>query len=354
MVLKTLGKIISLVISILMIFILTSINKINTYASSSLNAGNRKVANVAVVFYSLDDIRYMKLKQDFEDIQKENQDKVKFTFFDSKDNVAIQNQILDSINRNSTDLIVVFPVSMKESSVEDIINRAKQKDVPLILIGIDPSIFQMVFKYYEKVVNVGVDIAGSGREEGKIIAGLWNNNKNLMDKNGDGILQYVLLQGKVNSTIATERTESVISTINNLGIKTDQLAISNSNWSRELAKNAITSLFLKYNGKIEAIIANNNAMAMGAVEALQNYEYNKGDKNKQIGVFGIDGLPEAIDLIDKDSMTSTVITDTRPFTEGIYNIALNLINVLNLIENTNYKIINGEIIIPLVYRQYNK
>ena len=53
-------------------------------------------------------------------------------------------------------------------------------------------------------------------------------------------------------------------------------------------------------------------MAIGAVEALQAYGYNKGDKSKNIIVVGIDGLPEAKDLIDKGIMTGTIIQDPMP------------------------------------------
>ena len=50
-------------------------------------------------------------------------------------------------------------------------------------------------------------------------------------------------------------------------------------------------------------------MAIGAIEALQKYGYNKGDKSKYIPVVGIDGIPEAKDLINKGFMTGTVIQD---------------------------------------------
>jgi methyl-galactoside transport system substrate-binding protein len=63
---------------------------------------------------------------------------------------------------------------------------------------------------------------------------------------------------------------------------------------------------LGYNRKIEAIIANNDNMAIGAIEALQKYGYNKGDKNKTITVVGIDAILEARDLIKKVFMTGTV------------------------------------------------
>ena len=48
-------------------------------------------------------------------------------------------------------------------------------------------------------------------------------------------------------------------------------------------------------------------MAIGAIESLQKYGYNSGDKTKNIAVAGIDGLPEAKDLIDKGFITGTVI-----------------------------------------------
>lgn len=74
---------------------------------------------------------------------------------------------------------------------------------------------------------------------------------------------------------------------------------------------------LRYGDKIEAIISNNDAMAIGAIEALQKYGYNKEDKSKYIPVFGIDGIPAAKDLINKGVMTGTVfrilIKQLKPF-----------------------------------------
>jgi len=149
-----------------------------------------------------------------------------------------------------------------------------------------------------------------------------------------------------------DRTKYAISTINDSGIKTQELALINGNWLKELAKDSVDSLLLKYNGQIEAIIANNDAMAIGSIEALQKYGYNTGDKSKSIVVVGIDGLPEAIDLIDKGFMTGTVIQDPNVLAELLYAIGMNLVNNLNPIENTNYEIVNGEIIIPYPYDVY--
>ncbi|WP_407935018.1 substrate-binding domain-containing protein [Clostridium frigoriphilum] len=140
--------------------------------------------------------------------------------------------------------------------------------------------------------------------------------------------------------------------MNDSGIKTEQLAMVNANWSKEFAENSIESLILTYNGRIEAIISNNDAMAIGAVEALQKYGYNKEDKSKYVSVFGIDALLEAKDLIDNGYMMGTICHYPRSFAEGVYIIGMNLINNENPIENANYKIQNGSIVIPISYQEY--
>lgn len=219
----------------------------------------------------------------------------------------------------------------------------------LILAAISPKVLSKVSNYYNKVAFISPDSKQHGICQGQMLVDLWNNNKDALDKNNDNILQYVLLQGKKDNPVAINRTIYAISTISDSVIKPQQLALVNCNWLKDLAKEAIDSLFLKYDGKIEEIIANNNAMA---IQALQKYNYNKGDKSKTIAVVGIEGLLEAKDLIDTGVMTSTIILAPDVEAELLYNIGMNLIHNLNPIENTNYKIVNGEIIIPYLADKY--
>ena len=71
-------------------------------------------------------------------------------------------------------------------------------------------------------------------------------------------------------------------------------------------------------------------------------------------VVGIDGLQEAKDLIDKGLMTGTVTQSPSAIAEALHKIGMNLVNNLNPIENTNYKIAAGQIIILDNYEQYVK
>ena len=57
---------------------------------------------------------------------------------------------------------------------------------------------------------------------------------------------------------------------------------------QNVAQNVTEALILKYGDKIEVIISNDDSMAIGAIQALQTYGYNKGDKTKTIPVVGVD------------------------------------------------------------------
>ncbi len=345
---KLLRKLTSLIAIILMPSIFTS----TFQANPCLNANNTNTFDVAVLIYSFNDAFSLKLIQELEAIQRINEDKIRFNFYDGKNNIAIQNETLDLILRSNIDLIIGNLADVRKSFVGEAILKVKQRDIPLILLNIDPQVVSKVSKYYNKVAFILPDSKESGTIQGKILVNLWNTNRKVLDKNNDNILQYALLQGKADNPQAIDRTKYVISAINNSGIKTEQLANIDANWSKELAKDSITNLFLKYDGKIETIISNNDAMAIGAIESLQKFGYNKGDKTKNIAVVGIDALPEARDLVNRGIMTGTVVQDPKILAETLYTIGMNLVNNLPPTENTNYKIVNGVILVPYLYKEY--
>ena len=162
------------------------------------------------------------------------------------------------------------------------------------------------------------------------------------------------LKGPENITVTLARSLYSISTINDSGIKTQEILSKSCYWDEKCAEDSMELLFLRYNGKIEAIISNNDAMAIGAIKALQKYGYNKGDKSKYIPVFGIDGIPEAIDLINKGFMTGTVFQDPNETAEALYTVGLNLAHNRNPLENTNYKFDETGVTIQMPYHEYKK
>ncbi|WP_143765877.1 galactose ABC transporter substrate-binding protein, partial [Clostridium beijerinckii] len=277
----------------------------------------------AVLLFSFDDPYISLVRKGLEEIQNKNTSSVDFTFYDGKRNQNIQNALLDSVLQSDYNLLLINLVDLDQSTVESVIYKAKQKNIPLILFNTVP--FETIpIKSYSKALVISTDAIQSGVLQGDLIINEWNSNKNDIDRNGDNALQYILLKGPNNITVTNARSLYSISTINKSGIKTQEILSKTCNWDENCAEDSIKLLFLSYGKNIEAIISNNDAMAIGAVNSLQSYGYNKGDKSKYIPVFGIDGIPEAIDLIDRGIMSGTVSQDPNQTAEALYVVGMNL------------------------------
>jgi len=328
------------------------ISKNNVYASS--NSNERKPVKIAVFLDNANAMYISRLKQNLELIQKENENKVEFTFFDGKDNQMLQNESIDKALKQDFDLFIIGIISQKLKDVENILSKIMERNIPVIL---NPDPVQEIINFikpYKSFVVIGADFEQSGTMEGKILVDEWNSNKEFIDKNHDNILQYIMLKGRIGSPLTYLRTKYSILALNDAGIKTEELASTECEWIEDCARSSIESLFLKYGNKIEAIISNNDAMAVGAVKAFQKYGYNKGDKEKTIPVVGIDGMPAAKDLIQKGFMEGTVVVEPHDLAEALYAIGMNLALDRPPLENTNYKFDNTGFTVHLTYKEYLK
>ncbi|NAZ94738.1 substrate-binding domain-containing protein, partial [Vibrio toranzoniae] len=94
--------------------------------------------------------------------------------------------------------------------------------------------------------------------------------------------------------------------------------------------------------KIEVVIANNDAMAMGAIEAL------KAHNKTNIPVFGVDALPEALALVKSGQMAGTVLNDANNQAKATFDLAKNLAAGKSATDGTQWKVDNKVVRIPYV------
>ncbi|ADL50985.1 galactose ABC transporter substrate-binding protein [Clostridium cellulovorans] len=341
-----------LAFTFIIIFIVVTLTSPSPKAiTTETNKISRTPIRAGVLLYFFEDSYLLLLKKNLEDIQKENPDKIEFTFFDGKANPAIQYEIINNMINDNFDLLLLNIFEAKENTLQEIINKAKQKSLPLIIfISTIPNID--IVKTYSKLAFIPADTKEPAILEGKIIADAWNENKKAIDKNGDNILQYIMLKGKTDSVLSNSRTKYSVESINTLGIQTEELATVSCNWSRQIAKESTRSLFIRFGNKIEAIIANNDILALGAIDALQGLGYNKGNKLKTIPVVGIDALPEAQELIKKGYMLGSVFHDPSTMADAIYNIGLNLVSGKSITSGTDYKIDPSGVIVNINFKEY--
>ncbi|MDS0526684.1 galactose ABC transporter substrate-binding protein [Clostridium sp. SHJSY1] len=324
--------------------------KKNIYAFEN----NETLVNVGVSLIDFNDPYMSLVKKCLENIENANKDKVKFTFFDGKNNQAIQNETINTLlNDKSYNLLLINLVDAKESLMENIINRVKQTNRPVIFFNVLPPFISSSIRNYNKSVIIGTDSKQSGILEGNILIDIWNNDKKAIDKNNNNVMEYIMLRGK-EDTESINRTKYSVSTVNDAGIRTKEIASVICDWDEELAKNNVDALFSRYGNNIEAIISNNDSMAIGAIKALQKYGYNTGNNSKNIVVVGVDGIPEAKDLVDKGIMSGTVIQDPTELATALYTVGINLVHDLPALKGTNYKFNGLGNVIELPYYEYIK
>jgi ABC-type sugar transport system, periplasmic component len=335
------------------VIVLSTLNSEHyVYAIQYIN--NIKPINVAVFFDNEDAMYISRLKGCLEDIEAKNKNKVNFTYFNAKDNQSIQNESIEKALNLNFDVFIIGLVSQNLKDVENTLGRVMEKNIPIIL-NPDPSREIVNFmRPYGKFVVVGADFEQSGTMEGNILVNEWKTSQSAIDKNKDNTLQYIMLKGRIGSPLTSLRTKYSISALNNEGIKTEELTEINCEWLEECAKSSIESVFLKYGDKIEAIISNNDAMAIGAIKALQKYGYNNDNKEKIIPVVGIDGMPEAKEFIQKGYMLGTVVVEPCDLAEALYNIGMNLAAGKSPVKDTNYKLDETGYTVHLLYKEYEK
>lgn len=325
----------AMMVIVMMITLLKVDDKIS-FVSKNFTA--RQPIKVAVLLASFTDDYISLVSKNLEDIQKENPEKVQFTFYDGKSNQAVQNEQLDKVLKEGVDLILLHLINNKDkTTVQTVIDEIKKYDTPVVLFNREPITLDPI-RSYKKSLYIGLDAKKDGIIQGQILVDAWNNKRDFIDRNHDGIMQYVMLKGAPDNIVATDRTKYSLSTIEEAGIETKELASVFAYWDRGLAQDAMNSLFLKYDGNIEVVIANDDSMALGAIKALQAYGYNTGDKNKTIAVVGVEGLPEAQELVKNGMMLGTIFQDPRALAEALYTVGINLVNNENPLEGTTYKL----------------
>jgi methyl-galactoside transport system substrate-binding protein len=172
---------------------------------------------------------------------------------------------------------------------------------------------------YPLAYYVGAKAQASGTMEGEIVADYWKAHPEA-DKNKDGKLQYVMLIGDPANTDAKYRTEFSIKAVTAAGIKVESLAEDTAMWNRGDAQNKMQAWLSKFGDKIEVVFANNDDMALGAIEALKAAGYF-GSGKKFIPVVGVDATPPALDALKEGTLLGTVLNDAQNQGKATFDLA---------------------------------
>lgn len=283
---------------------------------------------IGFTVYRRDDTFISTIVSSMEEAIKEGEQKknIKIVMhtMDAKGNQTVQNDQIDKLIEQGCDVLCVNLVDRTVAAT--VIDKAKVADIPVVFFNREPV--KEDLERWNKVYYVGAEAMESGKLEGKIVVENYYKNNGAMDKNGDGKLQYVVLEGEQGHQDALLRTEYAVKTITESGIQMDKLAGDTANWLRGQAETKMNQWLQLYDN-IELILCNNDDMALGAIDAYEN-------AGKALpAVVGIDGIAPAMEAMKEGKLLGTVKNDAKKQAELIFMLSYYLAMGENISKNMN-------------------
>ncbi|MGO1820265.1 MAG: galactose/glucose ABC transporter substrate-binding protein MglB [Senegalia sp. (in: firmicutes)] len=294
---------------------------------------------VGVTIYKFDDSFMSFVRRSIEESADGRAD---LTLVDSQNDQAKQNEQVDTMISKGVKALAINLVTPQAAS--SIIEKAKSEELPVVFFNKEPSESDM--QSYDKTWYVGTESSQSGIIQGELVAESWEANPD-WDKNGDGKIQYVLLKGEPGHPDAEARTKYVIETIEDKGIEVEELELQTGMWDSVKGKELMDAWLSKHGEDIEYVIANNDGMALGAINSLQGEGYFEGDKF--MPVVGVDAIPDALTKIEEGVMVGSVLNDAGNQGKATIDLALNAAAGKDVTEGTDWELIDDKYVrVPYV------
>ena len=222
---------------------------------------------------------------------------------DAQEDVVKQQDQVNAMIEQGYDAIMVVPVDT--AAMGPITDAVTAAGIPLIYVNRNP--------FGTDDPPAGVYYVGSQ----EIVAGQFQGEylvKIMGEKGGVGILQGILSnEGAVKRT---EGNESILSKYPDIEI----LAKETGEWQADKGMAITENWLTAYGDELTAILANNDGMAMGAIQALE------AAGRTDVLVLGVDAIPDAVKLVADGKMAATVLQDAAGQGAGGVEVAAKVFN----------------------------
>jgi len=216
------------------------------------------------------------------------QEGVQIQFEDAQGDVVRQLNQVEGFLSQKVDAVIVLPVDT--SATANMTRAAVEVKTPLVYVNRHPD---------ERTLPKGVvTVASNDLEAGQL------QMRYLAEKLG-GKGSLAIIMGDLAQNATHDRTEGVKQVLKDYpGIKIVEQ--QSAEWQRNKGMD-LTSNWLLAGTHFDAIVANNDEMAIGAAMALQQAGKAKGE----IAIVGIDGLPDGLAAIKRGMLVASVFQDPK-------------------------------------------
>ncbi len=278
---------------------------------------------IGVALYQQEDTFLSTVVQNLEQLARAEEQargiKINLNVTDARGSQSAQNEQVDTFLQQGCDVICVNLVDRTAAAV--IVDKAQAAGVPVIFFNREPV--EEDLERWEKACYVGTPAEEAGRLQGGIVLDAWKKDPAALDKNGDGILQYVMLEGEPGHQDALLRTEYSVKTLMTAGVTTEKLDNYNADWQRGLATVRMQQWLEEFGERIELVFANNDDMALGTIDACLEAGMTR---EEMPFIVGVDATPPALEALEEGTLQGTVRNDAAGQAQGILNLTCALLD----------------------------
>lgn len=192
--------------------------------------------------------------------------------------VSTQANQVDSMVNQGVDAIIVVPI--QADSLEPQVATAKAKGIPLVAVN-------AALNNPDVAASVQPDDVAAGAQEMQMMADHLGGRGNI-----------VILQGPLGQSGEIDRTrgiEQVLAKYPDIKV----LAKDTANWKRDEAVNKMKNWISGFGPQINAVVAENDDMGLGALQALK--ESGRND----VPIVGIDGIEDGLNAVKSGEFIGT-------------------------------------------------
>ncbi len=250
---------------------------------------------IGVAIYKFDDTFMTGVRNA---ISKAAEGKAQVDIVDSQNSQPTQNDKVDLFITKKVSALAINPVDRTAAGV--IIDKAKKANIPVVFLNREPLPEDM--KKWDKVYYVGAKAEQSGTMSGQLLVDYFKAHPTK-----DGVIRYVMLKGEPGHQDAELRTKFSIKAMEDAGLKVEKIAEDTAMWDRVKGQEKMAAFLAAHGDKIDCVLANNDDMALGAIEALKAKGFFKD--GKYMPVVGVDATAPALKALEEGTLLGTVLND---------------------------------------------
>lgn len=241
--------------------------------------------------------------------QAKTMDGVDLQVEDAQNDVAKQLDQINNFIASGVDAIIVNPVDT--SATQAMTAAAEGAGVPLVFVNRQPV-------NVDALPDNQAFVASDERESGTLETIQVCDDLKAAGKETADV--YVMM-GELSNQAAVQRTKDIHDVIDQgkCAVKLTILDEQTANWSRDEAQDLMTN-WLSSGAPFDALISNNDEMAIGAIQAMKS----AGIDMKDVVVGGIDATQDALQAMQSGDLDVTVFQNAAGQGAGALDAALKL------------------------------